>query len=118
MPPPLTLRPHCLSPFPLTSSFPVSSRFNAACTLINKLPVGKFPLVLKRICSKIHIKSCEYFTASELAQLTAQFNLSALEFNDVLGACSYAFEQSAYSTIKPEVLAATLTRAGMSNEHR
>mmetsp|Transcript_11678 Transcript_11678/g.23572 ORF Transcript_11678/g.23572 Transcript_11678/m.23572 type:complete len:201 (+) Transcript_11678:6-608(+) len=99
------------------SSFPVSSRFTAACALISKLPVAKFPLVLKRICSKIHIKNCEYFTASELAQLMAQFNLSALEFNDVLGACSYAFEQSAYATIKPDALATTLTRAGMSDEH-
>ncbi|GMI15236.1 hypothetical protein TrVE_jg245 [Triparma verrucosa] len=99
------------------SDFPISSRFKAACSLINNLPVGKFPLILKRICAKIHIKNCEFFTESELSQLTTQFSVSLLDFNDILGACSYAFEQSAYSTIKPDALAATLTLAGMSSEH-
>ncbi len=100
------------------SAFPVSSRFTAAMALANKIPLQKFPLVLKRVLSKLHLGGeVEYFTKEELTKLSEAFALSMLELNDVLGALSYAHEQAAYVGLKPDALASVLVSAKLDVEH-
>jgi hypothetical protein len=43
-------------------SFKIGSRFVKAASLVNVLPVEKFPLLLSRILSKLHLKEA-FFNA-------------------------------------------------------
>lgn len=43
----------------------VTSRMREAAQLMNRIPPGKFPLLLSRILSKVHIKNAQIFTADE-----------------------------------------------------
>ncbi|GMI37170.1 hypothetical protein TeGR_g10320 [Tetraparma gracilis] len=99
------------------SSFPTSTRFQSACSLLNKIPVAKLSLVIKRVLLKISVKSATFFTDEELDKLSAQFSLTVPELNDCLSALHYSFSQCAYSSVSPENLAATLSAASLSTEH-
>ena len=98
-------------------SFPTSSRFSSACLLCNKIPASKFPLVLKRILQKLHIKNASSFTPAEASQLASGFGLTPLELADCLAALQHAFSRAAYSAVKPAALAATCVGASMGEEH-
>ena len=76
-----------------------------------------FPKVVKRIIAKMSVKNARIFSDEELAKLVEAFSLTTPELNDCLGALHYALSQAAYSSLKPAVLAATLTAAQMAADH-
>ena len=104
-------------PSPTLRAFPTSSRFLSAVKVLNTFPVAKFSSVLKRLSSRVHLRSGSYFTPSEASQLSSSFNCSPLELSDSLNACGYVFEQCAYSSVGGEALEATLRGAGMEGGH-
>ena len=99
------------------SGFKIASRFKAAALLINNTPIDKFPLLLTRIVSKLHIAHARLFSDEEEAQLCSLFALSDADLRLVLDGCCYVFEQAAYTSTGPEPLYALLLEAGFDEPH-
>ncbi|GMI07505.1 hypothetical protein TrRE_jg3490 [Triparma retinervis] len=100
-----------------TESFPTSTRFRSACRILTTFPLPSFSSVLKRLSSRVHLRSSTYFTPSESSSLASQFGVTPLELSDCLNACGYALEQCAYSSVGGEGLERTLLDAGMGEGH-
>ena len=75
------------------SSFKVTSKFREAAGAINLIPIDKFPLLLGRIFSVLHLKNSKLFKTEEEEQLMALFGISEDTLKLVLDACCYIFEQ-------------------------
>ncbi|KAJ1412694.1 hypothetical protein B484DRAFT_435302, partial [Ochromonadaceae sp. CCMP2298] len=97
-------------------SFKIGSRFVKAASLVNALPVEKFPLLLSRILSKLHLKEA-FFNAQETEQLQDLFSLSAEQLSTVLDCISYIFEQAAFTSTGPEDLFSLLEDSTFSQPH-
>lgn len=98
-------------------SFKIASRFREAAAIINTTPIEKFPLLLTRIVSKLHISQARLFSDEEEAQLCSLFALSAEQLRLVLDGCCYVFEQAAFTSTGPEPLYAVLLEAGFDEPH-
>ena len=72
--------------------------------MINQIALNKFPLILKRVVSKLGDgKGSAFFDANEEAQLRSMLKLSPAELSGVPEFCACAFETAAYSAQHPDV---------------
>lgn len=92
-------------------------RFRDAATIINKISLEKFPLLLTRIMAKLHIRNEKLFTEEEETQLKTLFQLSDNELHLVLYSSCYIFEQAAFTSTAPEPLYEILIEAGFDEPH-
>lgn len=99
------------------SGFKFAKQFTVAASVCNKVPVEKFPLLLNRVISKLHIKGLKLFSEDEHQQLQKLFVLSADELNFLLDGCCFIFEQAAFTSTGPEPLYAVLLDAGFDEKH-
>ena len=99
------------------SDFKFAKQFTIAAHSCNKVPVEKFPLLLNRVLSKLHVKGLKLFSDDEHQQLQKLFGLSFDELNLVLDGCSFIFEQAAFTSTGPETLYGVLLEAGFDQIH-
>ena len=99
------------------SDFKFAKQFTIAAHSCNKVPVEKFPLLLNRVLSKLHVKGLKLFSDDEHQQLQNLFNLSSNELNLVLDGCCFIFEQAAFTSTGPETLYGVLLEAGFDQKH-
>ena len=95
----------------------VTTRLRGASGLINQVSVQKFPILLKRITEKLHLRHEHIFTEEEHEQLCGLFSISDGDLRTVLESCAYLFEQAAYHTIHPNSLKELLVSSDMDEEH-
>ena len=99
----------------MATLFAKTKKFTAAVELMNGCDTGKFPQLLRRLVSKLHIRTTStVFTEDEETALQGLLSLSAGDLNTVLDAAMYVFESAAYAAVKPENLAAQLADAGLA----
>ena len=98
-------------------SFQVASRFRDAASIINKIPLEKFPLLLNRVIAQLYVRGASLFSEEEETQLKGLFSLSDEELRLVLDGCCYVFEQAAFTSTNPEALYAILLEAGFDETH-
>lgn len=63
------------------------SRLREATELINGVSVQKFPILLTRIISKLHLRNEHIFSEAEQEQLCGLFALSTSQLTTVLESC-------------------------------
>lgn len=97
--------------------FKFAKQFTVVAKICNRVPVDKFPLLLSRVLSKLHIKGLKLFSDEEHHQLQNLFELTVTELNLVLDGCCFIFEQAAFTSTGPEPLFAILLEAGFDQEH-
>lgn len=95
------------------SMFTITKKFGEAIGLINSLEAKRFPLLLKRIIGKVHVRSSSTFTEAEQQQLQSLLSLNPVQLSTVLEACSYIFEKAIYENAKLKNLEASLVAAGL-----
>ena len=98
-------------------SFAIASKFRKAAEVSNLIPIDKFQLLLARIAKKLHLRNIRFFSAEEESQLCNLFGLTEINLDLVLNACSYIFEQAAFTGTGPEPLYALLLDAGFDEVH-
>jgi hypothetical protein len=99
------------------SDFKFAKQFTIAAHVCNKISVEKFPLLLNRLISKLHMKGLKLFSDDEHQQLQKLFSLSSHELNLVLDGCCFIFEQAAFTSTGPEALYSVLLEAGFDEKH-
>lgn len=98
-------------------SFKVASKFKEAAKVINCITLDKFPMVLTRIISKLHLRNSSLFKEEEEAQLRTLFGLNDENLQLVLNCIAYIFEQAAFTSTGVEPLKTILLEAGFESEH-
>jgi len=93
--------------------FNLTTRFKNAISAINDIDKGRFPLLLVRVAKKTGIKNEKIFSQQEEAQLQEVLKLSQADMNEVLEACTFIFEQTAYYNISGNTLGSQLTKTGL-----
>ncbi|CAN0413822.1 unnamed protein product, partial [Ectocarpus fasciculatus] len=92
-------------------------RFTQAAQVVNSLPEDKFPRLLNRIFSKLHIKNARIFSEEEEGQMKNLFGLTDDSLKLVIDGCSYIFEQAAFQGLGPEPMFEVLLEAGFESPH-
>ncbi|GAM25663.1 hypothetical protein SAMD00019534_088380 [Acytostelium subglobosum LB1] len=94
-----------------------SIKFNDSLALINRLDAAKFPRILSRIVQKIGSdKNERIFTQVEEEQLQSVLELQAYELKQIIEACSFIFEQTAYYSLSSAVMVAQLQKSSLQND--
>ncbi|GMI51550.1 hypothetical protein ScalyP_jg3143 [Parmales sp. scaly parma] len=94
-----------------------TTKFVESATLLNKIPIPKFSLVLKRVLLNLHQRNASFFNETEAAQLQKLFSLTPSELKSVLGLVAYVYENAAYATTKPPALKAKIITGGVDEKH-
>lgn len=100
----------------MTSMFTETASFKKAVSLINALGDVKFPLLLRRIVEKLHLKDEKAFTDEEEGKLQSALKLSSDDVKLVLEFIGYIFSQASYHMAKPAVLSQQLTQLGLDED--
>lgn len=99
------------------SAFKFAKNFENVARVCNRIEVVKFPLLLSKLLSKLHVKNLKVFQDDERDQLRTIFKLSTQELDLVLDGCCFIFEQAAFTSTGPEPLVAVLQNAGFDEAH-
>ncbi len=99
------------------SQFKFAKQFEDVAKVCNLIEVGKFPLLLSKLLSKLHVKNLKVFQEEEREQLRTIFRLGVQELDLVLNGCCFIFEQAAFTSTGPEPLVNVLQDAGFDEDH-
>ncbi|XP_061172957.1 COMM domain-containing protein 10-like [Saccostrea echinata] len=83
---------------------------------INELDISKFPLLLTRILSKLHLKDERTFSEEEEEKLQSSLSLSDTDLELVIHTLEFILHQAAYHTAKPGILGQQLQQLELEEE--
>lgn len=87
-----------------------------AVVLINELDTSKFPLLLTRILSKLHLKDERTFSEEEEEKLQSSLSLTDGDLELVIHTLEFILHQAAYHTAKPGLLGQQLQQIELEEE--
>ncbi|XP_048735076.1 COMM domain-containing protein 10-like isoform X2 [Ostrea edulis] len=88
----------------MTLNLTATPAIKRAVVHINELDISKFPLLLTRILSKLHLKDERTFSEEEEEKLQSSLSLSDSDLELVIHTLEFILHQAAYHTAKPGVL--------------
>ncbi|XP_022329094.1 COMM domain-containing protein 10-like [Crassostrea virginica] len=97
-------------------SLVATSAIKRAVVLINELDTTKFPLLLTRILSKLHLKDERTFSEEEEEKLQSSLSLADSDLELVIHTLEFILHQAAYHTAKPGVLGQQLQQIELEEE--
>lgn len=100
----------------MASMFTETTSFKKAVSVINALGDVKFPLLLRRILEKLHLKDEKAFTEEEEGKLQSALKLSLDDVKLLLEFIEFIFSQASYHMAKPATLSEQLTQLGLDED--
>lgn len=100
----------------MTLNLVATTAIKKAVVLINELDTSKFPLLLTRILSKLHLKDERTFSEEEEEKLQSSLSLTDGNLELVIHTLEFILHQAAYHTAKPGLLGQQLQQIELEEE--
>ncbi|XP_065944582.1 COMM domain-containing protein 10 [Magallana gigas] len=100
----------------MTLNLVATTAIKKAVVLINELDTSKFPLLLTRILSKLHLKDERTFSEEEEEKLESSLSLTDGDLELVIHTLEFILHQAAYHTAKPGLLGQQLQQIELEEE--